>query len=55
MNMPALRSETKLTAAGSGVYRGTGQVMSAGRWDVTVTVMRNGQRIGRKGLPLVVR
>jgi RND family efflux transporter MFP subunit len=55
MNMPAQRSETKLTAAGSGVYRGTGQVMTAGRWDATVTVMRNGQRIGRKNLPLVAR
>ena len=55
MNMPAVRSETKLTAAGSGVYRGTGQVMSAGRWDVTVTVVRKGQRIGRQSLPLVAR
>lgn len=55
MSMPALRSETKLTAAGSGVYRGTGQVMTAGRWDVTVTVMRNGQRIGTKALSLVAR
>ena len=55
MNMPAVRSETKLTAAGSGIYRGTGQVMSAGRWDVTVTVVRKGQRIGRKSLPLVAR
>jgi RND family efflux transporter MFP subunit len=55
MNMPSMRSETKLSAAGSGVYRGTGQVMTAGRWDATVTVVRNGQRIGRKSLPLVAR
>jgi hypothetical protein len=55
MNMPAMRSETKLSAAGSGVYRGTAQVMMAGRWDATVTVVRKGQRIGRKSLPLVAR
>jgi RND family efflux transporter MFP subunit len=55
MNMPAMRSETKLSAAGAGVYRGTGQVMVAGRWEATVTVVRKGQRIGRKSLPLVAR
>jgi RND family efflux transporter MFP subunit len=55
MNMPAMRSEAKLTAAGSGVFRGTGQVMTAGRWDATVTVTRNGQRVGTKNLPLVAR
>jgi hypothetical protein len=55
MNMPSLRSETKLPSAGSGVYRGRGEVMRAGRWDVTVTVIRNGQRIGTKHLPLAAR
>jgi hypothetical protein len=55
MNMPAMRSDTKLSAVGAGVYRGTGHVMMAGRWDATVTVVRKGQRIGRKSLPLVAR
>jgi hypothetical protein len=55
MNMPALRSEIRLRAAGSGVYKGTGQMMTAGRWDATVIVTRNGQRIGTKNLPLVAR
>jgi RND family efflux transporter MFP subunit len=55
MNMPAQRSETTLAAGGSGVYRGTGQVMTAGRWDATVTVTRNGQRVGTKNLSLVAR
>ena len=48
MNMPAMKSETKLQHAGSGVYRGPAQVLMAGRWDVTVTVARGGQIIGRK-------
>jgi RND family efflux transporter MFP subunit len=55
MNMPAMRSEAKLTAAGGGVYRGTGQVMMAGRWDATVTVTRGGQRLATKQLPVVAR
>jgi membrane fusion protein, copper/silver efflux system len=48
MNMPAMRSEAKLSPAGSGVYRGTGQVMMAGRWDTTVSVKQGGKEIGQK-------
>jgi len=48
MNMPAVRSETKLPHAGDGVYRGPALVMMAGRWDVTVTVSKGGRQIGRK-------
>jgi RND family efflux transporter MFP subunit len=55
MNMPAMRSEAKLAPAGGGVYRGSGQVMMAGRWDATVTVVRGGQRLGIKQLPMVAR
>ena len=55
MNMPAMRNEVKLSPAGGGVYRGTGQVMMAGRWDATVTVSRDGQRIGSKQLTVVAR
>ncbi len=55
MNMPAMRNEVKLSPAGGGVYRGTGQVMMAGRWDASVTVMRGGQRLGTKQLPVVAR
>ena len=55
MNMPAMRSETKLTRAGGGVYRGSGQVMMAGRWNATVMVTRGGQRLGSKELPVVAR
>jgi RND family efflux transporter MFP subunit len=55
MNMPAMRSDAKLAPAGGGVYRGSGQVMMAGRWDATVTVVRGGQRLGSKQLPVVAR
>jgi Cu(I)/Ag(I) efflux system membrane fusion protein/cobalt-zinc-cadmium efflux system membrane fusion protein len=55
MNMPAMRNETTLAPAGAGVYRGTGQVLMGGRWDVTVTVSRNGARLGGGQFALVAR
>jgi RND family efflux transporter MFP subunit len=55
MNMPAMRNETKLPHAGGGVYKGSGQVMMAGRWDVTVTVTRGGQAVGRKQFAVTAR
>jgi len=55
MNMPAMRNEVKLVPAGGGVYRGTGQVMMAGRWEATVTVARGGQRVGSRQLTVVAR
>jgi membrane fusion protein, copper/silver efflux system len=55
MNMPAMRNETKLPHVGGGVYRGPGQVMMAGRWDVTVTVAKGGQQLGRKQLAVAAR
>lgn len=53
MNMPAMRSDTKLVAAGGGVYRGTGQVMTPGRWDVTVNVSRAGKPLGARQFAVV--
>lgn len=55
MNMPAMRNQAKLPAAGGGVYRGAGQVMMAGRWDVTVDVSRGGQRLGSRQFAIVAR
>ena len=54
MGMPAMRSRAALAHAGGGTYRGTGEI-SAGRWDVTVTVSRAGQRLGTKAAAIVVR
>ncbi len=55
MNMPAMRSAVRLTAAGGGVYRGTGDITMAGRWETTVTAMRGGVRLGTRQLVLVAR
>jgi membrane fusion protein, copper/silver efflux system len=55
MNMPAMRNETKLTHVSGGRYQGPGQVMMGGRWDVTVTVSRNGRRAGSEQFALVAR
>ena len=55
MNMPAIRNEAALPHVGDGVYRGPGRVMTAGRWEVTVVVTRNGQRLGSRQFPLVAR
>jgi RND family efflux transporter MFP subunit len=55
MNMPGMRAETKLTAIGGGTYRGTSQVMTPGRWDVAVSVRRNGQLLGSRQFALIAR
>jgi RND family efflux transporter MFP subunit len=55
MNMPAMRNEAKLPAAGNGLYRGAANIMMAGRWDVSVIVSRNGQRLGTRQLTVVTR
>ena len=55
MNHPAMRSDATLSSAGDGRYRGTGQVMMAGRWDVTVTVTRAGRTIGSRQFSLLAR
>jgi len=55
MNMPAMKSEAKLAPAGGGTYRGPGQVMMAGQWQATVTVMRGGLRLGSRQMPVVAR
>ncbi len=54
MGMPAMRSRATLAHAGEGIYRGIGEISMAGRWDVTVTVRRGGQVIGRRQTAVVV-
>ncbi|MEW6322004.1 MAG: FixH family protein [Acidobacteriota bacterium] len=55
MNMPAMRSDGRLVPAGGGIYRGEIDVLMNGRWDATVTVTRDGARLGARQLTLVVR
>jgi RND family efflux transporter MFP subunit len=55
MNMPAMRNQAKLASAGGGVYRGPGQIVMGGRWDVTVDVTRGGERVGSRQFAVVAR
>jgi hypothetical protein len=55
MGMPEMRTKTDLTHQGNGIYRGKGQVTMAGGWDVTVTVMRDGQEIGSRKMTLTAK
>ena len=55
MNHPAMRSEARLSPAGDGTYRSTGEVTMAGRWDVTVTVVRGGRTLGSQQFALIAR
>ena len=55
MNMPAMRTTATLPAVGGGAYSGTGEVIMAGRWNVTVTVTRDGQPLGAEQFTVVAR
>jgi hypothetical protein len=55
MKMPEMRNEVALKPAAAGTYTGTGQVMMAGKWNVTVKVKRGGKEIGRKTLTLTAK
>lgn len=55
MNMPAMRSEARVPHVSGGVYRGPGQILTPGRWDVTVTATRGGQRLGSQQLSVMPR
>lgn len=55
MNMPAMKTDVALLPAGGGVYRGRGTISRAGKWDVSVTVTRGGQRLGSRMLGLVAK
>jgi uncharacterized GH25 family protein len=55
MKMAEMRTKAELKPAGSGTYRGSGQVMMAGNWQVTVMAMRNGQEIARTQLTVAAK
>ena len=55
MKMPEMRNEVKLKPAGAGKYTGSGQVMMAGNWNVTVSVKQNGKEIGQKKVTLAAK
>ncbi|HEY1304274.1 MAG TPA: efflux RND transporter periplasmic adaptor subunit [Vicinamibacterales bacterium] len=55
MNMPALKTEAALLSVSDGVYRGSGEVMTPGRWDVTVTLAKEGRTIAMRQFALMVQ
>lgn len=48
MKMPAMRNSVPLKHQSNGQYHGTGNVMMAGKWDLTVVAKKGGKEIGRK-------
>ena len=53
--MPEMKNNVTLKHQKEGTYVGTGQVMMAGKWDVTVMVKRAGKEIGSKKFPLTAQ
>ena len=55
MKMAEMKTKADLMPAGDGRYRGQGQVMMAGNWNVTVMAMRGGQELATKKLALTAK
>jgi Cu(I)/Ag(I) efflux system membrane fusion protein/cobalt-zinc-cadmium efflux system membrane fusion protein len=55
MNMPAMSVDGTLLSRGGGEYRGQVNVSMAGRWDATVVVTRNRERLGSRQFAIVAR
>ena len=55
MKMAEMRNEVKLKPTGPGTYMGSGNVMMAGAWNVTVSVKQAGKEIGQKKLTLTAK
>jgi hypothetical protein len=55
MNMPEMHTTAPLTHQGDGRYTGTGELMMAGTWNVTVTVSRDGAQLGSSRLTLLAK
>ena len=51
-SMPEMKNSISFKHQKEGTYTGSGQVMMAGKWDVTVTVKRAGKQIGSKKFPI---
>ena len=53
--MAEMRNEVKLKPSGPGTYMGPGNVMMAGKWNVTVSVKQAGKEVGQKKLDLTAK
>ena len=55
MQMPEMRNNVKLKSTGAGMYTGSGAVMMAGTWNVTIGVSQGGKVLGQKKVTLTVK
>jgi hypothetical protein len=55
MNMGEMRRTVKLEPSSGGVYRGKGEVPTAGQWNVTITVFEHGRALASKKLTITVK
>ena len=55
MKMAEMRNEVTLKPSGPGMYMGSGNVMMAGKWNVTVSVKQGGKEAGQKKLALTAK
>jgi hypothetical protein len=53
--MAEMKNDVKLKATGPGTYTGSGNVMMAGKWNVTVSVKKGGKEVGQKKLALTAK
>lgn len=53
MNMPEMHSEATLDPLGDGRYRGVGQLLMTGTWNVRIHVTRGGSELGASTLSIV--
>jgi nitrogen fixation protein FixH len=53
MKMAEMKNNVMLKHEASGRYTGKGQVMMAGKWDVTVMVKRGGKEVASKKFPVM--
>jgi YtkA-like len=54
MGMSAMNASATLVDKGNGLYEGSTTLASGGTWQVTITALKNGQRVATKQLRLNV-
>lgn len=55
MKMPEMRNTVALRHDAEGRYRGKGSIVMAGKWEATVTVVRDGRQIGSRTLDVTAQ
>ncbi|MEO8315022.1 MAG: FixH family protein [Pseudomonadota bacterium] len=55
MGMPEMRSAFPLAPAGNGTYRGSGNLVMSGTWNVTVNVSRGDEKLGSRRLTIIAK